>query len=244
MHGPDMLIVRRYLALGQIPLLRFKHAPKPKNTASSEDDLNLEIFTWTENFENPTKYATISHVWSDGFGNEEENELHRCQLRFIRRLLDNLGDDGAQGWNTPFWMDTLVIPVGQGKEEEDLRKRAIKQIFQVFKESSYTIVLDAGLSQMNPGSTDRPAVAAMRILGSSWMRRLWTLQEAFLSRKIYFAFEENYRATSYLKEFSGLSKKLGSKNETEVTITPLLYSHKVVRALLYQRHFTSSKTRI
>lgn len=29
----------------------------------------------------------------------------------------------------------------------------------------------------------------MKILSSVWMRRLWTLQEAFLSRNIIFPFE-------------------------------------------------------
>ncbi|KAK9418357.1 putative Heterokaryon incompatibility domain-containing protein [Seiridium unicorne] len=209
-----MKVVKEYLSEDRIPLLQFEGPPL---TNMEDENLNITVTKWTEIKSMPEKFATISHVWSDGYGNEEENALHRCQLRYIKRLLNDVGQEGGLGWRTPFWMDTLIIPVGKGEEEKKLRKRAIKQIFRIFKESSYTIVLDVGLSRFNLDGTDKPAVAAMRILGSSWMRRLWTLQEAFLSRKIYFAFEESASPRSYLKDLAGISQRLASESSTEVT---------------------------
>ena len=91
-------------------------------------------------------------------------------------------------------MDTLVIPVQ--KNDNRARKIAIQQIFSVFKKSDLTLVLDAGLEmQHHDQSSDNAfSLAAMCILSSGWMRRLWTLQEAFLSKKIYFVFKEAERS--------------------------------------------------
>ncbi|KAH8743056.1 hypothetical protein F5883DRAFT_594256 [Diaporthe sp. PMI_573] len=88
-------------------------------------------------------------------------------------------------------MDTLLVPVKENMTEEEkiIKKKAIGQIFQVFNQSKYTVVLDNGLHTMNV-SRDKPTQTAMTILASSWMRRLWTLQEAFLSRQLHFAFGE------------------------------------------------------
>lgn len=216
MSGPDITVIRGCLNKGRIPLLQFQYPPVFNGI---EGPLDLTVITIPENERKQFKYATISHVWSDGFGNENKNELHHCQLLYIRRNLDKI--DPGNGWNTPFWMDTLIIPVGRVAEDKALRKCAIRQIIPVFRESAYTIVLDAGLSQMYPGNPDKPAVAAMRILGSSWMRRLWTLQEAFLSRKMYFPFEDN-GTLSNLKDFDDLCKKLGSDNDIQGT-TVLLH---------------------
>lgn len=173
MKGPNMPIIRELLSEkphAKIPLLEFGENPTEAGV------IDLRIRSQTKNLE----YATISHVWSDGFGNETDNKLYPCQLQFIWQQLHSLGMESY-----PFWMDTLVIPVAP--EDQDIRQLALSQIFKVFRESSFTIVLDGGLNGMNPG---KPGHAAMRILGSSWMRRLWTLQEAFLSNKIHFSFGE------------------------------------------------------
>lgn len=85
--GPDIASITRRLEGNRIPLLMF--------ATDSEEDVRLVDTSWT--LETP-KFATISYVWSDGFGNERENKLHICQLQLIRRQLARLGE-----WNTPFW---------------------------------------------------------------------------------------------------------------------------------------------
>ena len=216
-YGPNMQLVRQHLKDGDIPLLQFKEP-------SGNVDLVVSALVPAK----PQNYTTISHVWSDGFGNEKDNKLHRCQLEFIRRQLDNLGD-----WNLPFWMDSLVVPVQQDDEAKKLRKKAITQIFDVFKGSMYTLVMDAGLSSMSPrrGAKDTAAHAAMRILASSWMRRLWTLQEAFLSQKIYFAFREGEPGRGandqihHLQDFAKVSKNLESSTKATTAILSTLNEH-------------------
>ncbi|KAK7425694.1 hypothetical protein QQZ08_007793 [Neonectria magnoliae] len=158
-----------------IPLLKLQF--------QDNEVIGLEVVKFevdgTSNAEN--KYVTISHVWSHGYGNEVENKVWKCQLEFIAQLLDsNLGDKC-----TLFWMDTLLIPVQNGehhteKERKKMRKEAIAQIRTIFSHSHCTIVLDRGLLDMQ--IINSPDIA-MKILASGWMRRLWTLQEAHLSRK-------------------------------------------------------------
>ncbi|KAH7064419.1 hypothetical protein BKA63DRAFT_173216 [Paraphoma chrysanthemicola] len=139
-------------------------------------------------------YATISHVWSDGYGNPDKNKLWKCQLDYLWELLreaqsqrnrQKMGEERHNPTPLPFWMDTLAIPVE--KEFKDTRKKAIAQIYKVYSRARYTIVIDNGLNNMSWTDKDY-TTTAMRILASGWMRRLWTLQEAYLSRKLLFAF--------------------------------------------------------
>ncbi|OTA96596.1 hypothetical protein M434DRAFT_8791 [Hypoxylon sp. CO27-5] len=171
----------------EVPLLVF---------GGSEEEPYLRV----ENRKLNTKYAAISHVWSDGWGNEMENKISLCRLRYIRRQIKRLSD----GNDRPFWMDTLVVPVDKTAEND--RKIAIGQITNIFERSEFTIVLDNGLLSTPIG--DKRAAEAMAVLPSIWMRRLWTLQEAFLSNKILFAFAPGSQNEKDLVDFDDLDFEL------------------------------------
>ncbi|KAI3318587.1 hypothetical protein HD806DRAFT_511259 [Xylariaceae sp. AK1471] len=161
-----------------------------------------------------TEFVTISHVWSDGWGNEEENKLNECQLKFINRQIKRVIKSGP----ALFWMDTLVAPVTKSYEKQ--RKKAIRQIPSVFGKSSSTIVLDNGLCGTNAGQTDQPAVPAMALYSSVWMRRLWTLQEAYLSNRIYITFEEAENGASnllLLADFENHLKEVAQQTKSGIT---------------------------
>lgn len=186
MIGPKIPEVLKLINEGKIPLVKFKpDAPHGK--------LELEV---TDSTREP-EYATVSHVWADGYGNTKSNSLYRCQLEYLRRLLKEAQfqrNRYKRGYHKerenvqplPFWMDTLLIPVND--EHKSVRKKAILQIYAVFSKAKYTLVIDNGLNNMTWNDRDY-TTTAMRILASGWMRRLWTLQEAYLSRKILFAFK-------------------------------------------------------
>ncbi|KAI1175792.1 hypothetical protein F4777DRAFT_548609 [Nemania sp. FL0916] len=191
--GPCQKEVIEILQKGQIPLLEF---------SGDNQDLSFKVDGFDPMKDTGKKeFVTISHVWSDGWGNEEENKLNYCQLSFIRRQIRR-----ATGAVIPFWMDTLVVPVQKGHEKE--RKKAIRQIFQVFGSSACTIILDNGLADMDRGGGEKPAEAAMKVFSSVWMRRLWTLQEAYLSKKIWIPFEEVDEAVNNLVLFDTLEEEL------------------------------------
>lgn len=211
MVGPNMAEVRQVLESEgshhgpDIPVLRFSNN-------DSEDQVGLTVEALPKN-SHARSFATISHVWSDGWGNDRENTLHNCQLKFIRRQLRGVNN----GKDIDFWMDTLLVPVKENmtQEEQNIKKKAIGQIFQVFKQSAYTVVLDNGLCSMDEPK-DNPGQTAMTILASSWMRRLWTLQEAFLSRQLHFAFFERKHNWKNLISYDSLNDKLGNLVENEL----------------------------
>lgn len=168
--GPDIKKVVDFINRPQVPLMEY-------NRNKGEIDVVM--------CEPYIPYATLSHVWSDGYGNPSENKLWKCQLDFFDDLFEEAQKSSpALGERKLFWIDTLAIPIHLNYRDE--RKIAVRQIHQVYTNARYTIVIDKGLGRMDATTTYEGA--AMRILASGWMRRLWTLQEAYLSRRLYFAF--------------------------------------------------------
>lgn len=222
MIGPDMEVVRRILAsnednatshdVSDVPVLKF-------TSQSDGTGVKLEVTALPKR--DRLSFATVSHVWSDGWGNEKANSLHTCQLGFIRRQLQRLNE----GNDVFFWMDTLLVPVKEGplsERDKAIKKKAIRQIFDVFEHSTYTIVLDNGLCASSP-PMDLPTQTAMMILASGWMRRLWTLQEAFLSHKLHFVFKESNvepNHTANLINLDDLNEKLAQVQPIRKLYTP------------------------
>lgn len=124
-------------------------------------------------------YIAISHVWADGLGSTTEDGLPTCQIARISAVASRLVRGGA------FWLDSLCIP---GKDKE-LRKCAIRLMAQTYQGAEKVVVFDAGLRQLSVSSTPVQEVV-VRIELSSWMRRIWTLQEGLLARELYFEFSD------------------------------------------------------
>ncbi len=218
--GPDMNEVYRILGearessaargLRDIPFIRFNGANDADVTLAVEQ---LELYS-------SRPYATISHVWADGWGNERANALRTCQLRFIKRQLRQANG----GRDILFWMDTLIVPVQEATMRpswRELRTKAIRQIFEVFAKSKYTIVIDNGLRSMDPAEEEKPADRAMKILASGWMRRLWTLQETFLSKSHYVSFQEPFRGHQNLIKLEHVFENLEANASESLLVTPI-----------------------
>lgn len=162
-------------------------------------------------------FTAISHVWSQGMGNEGSNRLQECQLEVIYRALAAVEDDknylteydntfktkllkqalddeftgepDSYALSSPFWMDTLTIPVKQHdspKNFKELKMRSIRQIYHVFSMAARVVVIDKELCDE---IQRKPFTIIISLLTSAWMQRLWTLQEAFLSRSLLVAFK-------------------------------------------------------
>jgi hypothetical protein len=135
-------------------------------------------------------------------GDPLSNRLPRCQMDHIAKLLRSLPPypeiaetaisnlaDMLKGYEKPsdyyFWMDTLCVPV----KNHRLRQHAINKMRDVYQLAANVLVLDHELMQ-HP-SLDRPyAELFTRITCSTWLRRLWTLQEATLNRNVLFQFAD------------------------------------------------------
>lgn len=122
-------------------------------------------------------YVAISHVWADGLGSTTGTGLPTCQLRRLASLVSTIQPGAA------IWIDSLCVP----KTDRE-RKMAIELMARTYSQAAAVLVLDDGL-QRCPAAAP-PGVKVLRVLTSGWMRRLWTLQEATLSRALYLAFAD------------------------------------------------------
>jgi hypothetical protein len=156
--GPNVDELIKIVDQGDIPVLTIK-----------PDTLSVKVAAC----ERYGEYATISHVWADGYGNPTSNELRLCQLKFFHSLLRKAQTlfrpgrpESEADEPIPFWIDTLTIPVGA--KYKDQRKDSISRIHEIYSSARFTIVIDNGLSTMEGG--DEYYESAMKILASGWMR--------------------------------------------------------------------------
>lgn len=173
------------LKLGALPLLRFRKC------GAGIDSLSVEIVDSSAE----TPYVAISHVWADGLGNPVKNALPKCQLAQISEFSTNLGIAAVKSEetlpSTPetsspllIWLDSLCCPV-----EPNGKALALAQMRRTYEEASYVLVLDASI-QCYDSRKIHVVEALMRIFTSTWMQRLWTLQEGALARKLWFQFKD------------------------------------------------------
>lgn len=71
--SPNIDQVKNILKKGGIPLIRI-------SSSKTSSRLNLEVVRLSPG----RRYIAISHVWSDGLGNEGGNSLPQCQLRMLK----------------------------------------------------------------------------------------------------------------------------------------------------------------
>ena len=179
--GPNLQTLTRYIRDGKLVVLKYV-----------TDEPKVEVMPYEENM----KYVILSHVCADGFGNSESNTLPLCRLEDFVKVFNRLSSaeqalktgGSFDQLQTPiyFWIDTLAIPIGN--EYQDERRKAIQNMHEMYTRATYTIVLDAGLMTQDRGSSY--AETAMKIAMCYWITRLWTLQEAYLSKRLLFNFAD------------------------------------------------------
>ncbi|KAI0754614.1 hypothetical protein C8Q80DRAFT_1226746, partial [Daedaleopsis nitida] len=122
-------------------------------------------------------FLAISHVWADGLGSTTEEGLPACQVSRISQHARDLLSSESDG---AFWVDSLCVPAAK-----ELRKRAIRLMAETYTRAEKVIVFDTSVRTFCNASTTRKEVF-LRISTSPWMQRVWTLQEACLTRELYF----------------------------------------------------------
>lgn len=198
--GPDTAELDSIVKKGSVPLLQYEKGANVIKLVEMSKPCDKD-------------YVIFSHVWADGYGNPNANKLTKCVLNLFLSLFDDIRRENvaqnSSGNLIPenFWIDTLAIPVD--KSSKDLRKKAIGMMHDIYMGAKYTIVLDAGLMSMDRG--EGYTQPAMRITLSRWMTRLWTLQEAVLSKNLYFNFSDQVYSLSRLENlFEGENDPLHS----------------------------------
>ncbi len=183
-----------------IPIIAEKGIPMITITIAASGNPVLEILPYSKG----QHYIAFSHVWSDGMGNLRQNSLPRCQILRLKALVDELSWSKGRTWDNlnkaqlgkfwrrirgrtvAFWLDTLCIPVGS--EHQKYRSLAIGLMYQTYVSAQDVLVLDSEL-QKTPIPDDNTETF-LRISVSGWMRRLWTLQESVLGRRLQVKFQD------------------------------------------------------
>ncbi|KAL8916044.1 MAG: hypothetical protein Q9208_008729 [Pyrenodesmia sp. 3 TL-2023] len=127
-------------------------------------------------------FAAISHVWAEGSGNVNDNALKTCLLEEISDLVRKLPWDAEQS-NPGFWIDTLCVPV----RPRELQTLALNKMRVPYERAKHVLVLDSHLRSLDSRRLTTTELLA-QISCSSWMRRLWTLQEGRLAARVWFQF--------------------------------------------------------
>ncbi|KAF8542597.1 hypothetical protein BDD12DRAFT_907891 [Trichophaea hybrida] len=230
---------------GRIPLVSW---------SESQDGGELRV---EEHKPDETRYVAISHVWSDGMGNEDENSLPRCQLIRLQRLVDDLNvissDPGAAdtfqflgpkkilGEDAPkkiagFWMDTLCVPI---RENENYRKSAIAMMRKIYEEAYRVLVLDSWIQEVP--STSSLDEKSARLYLSNWQRRLWTCQEGVLAQALYFQFKDRPQTKRNLfdeaerRKRSGTSISISNYSLPTVPVFSLEHDITEMRGAVYEK---------
>lgn len=183
-----------------IPIIAEKGIPLITITIAASGDPVLEISPYHRG----QHYIAFSHVWSDGMGNLRQNSLPRCQIIRLKELVDELSWSKGRTWDNlnkvqlrkfwrrlrgrtvAFWLDTLCIPVGS--EYQKYRSLAISLMHKTYVSAQDVLVLDSEL-QATPIPADNTETF-LRVSVSGWMRRLWTLQESVLGRRLQVKFQD------------------------------------------------------
>jgi hypothetical protein len=179
--------VDRILLQGGVPAVKI----------GCEGDMRLEVVDVADA---STPYICISHVWSDGLGNERSNSLPRCQLQHLQELCSKtpLGKHQVASETSmhkeerahheltdcqvPIWIDTLCVPLSQH------RKLALQAIEKTYRHADIVLVIDLELTNTRWNAPLQELSIRAGICG--WSRRLWTFQEAVLARdRLYFQFQ-------------------------------------------------------
>lgn len=129
------------------------------------------------------KYVAISHVWSHGLGNPRENSLPKCQLARLTKMVAKLyqNEEGS----VPYWIDTLCVPLNP----PEARALAILNLRKTYRQADKVLVVDAYLETIDSSTLFVPEIA-LYIICSTWLTRLWTLQEGALAQSLYFQFAD------------------------------------------------------
>ena len=162
-----------------------------------------------------SSYTAISHVWSGGLGNVQENSLPLCQLEYLDQCISKMPRNGERGLNyqknaffkdlagkvciSPLGLDNLVssksrdpklfwidtLCIPVNPKSSDLRMKAINKMDAVYAHAREVLVLDSEIQRLSIEET-HPCELLARLAYSSWMGRSWTLQEGAIGRATYF----------------------------------------------------------
>jgi hypothetical protein len=121
-------------------------------------------------------FLAVSHVWSHGW---QTRENWICS-----RVFDMLLKIAVKFKLKGIWLDIAMV-----SNDEPTRTMSIDAMNCVYSKAAFTLVCDRLLLSMERG-TDRER--ALALILSDWFTRVWTMQEAILSKKLVVLQRDGY----------------------------------------------------
>jgi hypothetical protein len=97
-------------------------------------------------------------------------------------------------------MDTICCMVGLDEESRNYKAMSIKSMREIYHDCVAVLVVDPWLTSIP--STAPFSEIAHRIYASGWSRRLWTHQEGFLGREVYYQFQDRPLSVNEVNELA------------------------------------------
>jgi len=166
---PKMVEIESAINAGCIPVIALTNTNEMVTVSAQ----------WQNN--DATPYVAISHVWAEGLGSCSEKGLPACQVQKLNKAAREAQQKvyGVGDNTIAFWIDALCIP-----ESPDLRRQAIGLMEKTYANASVVLVLDESIGQLLPGDPLHEKMFTIYV--SSWVQRLWTLQEMMVARELVF----------------------------------------------------------
>lgn len=175
--------VGEILCDGDIPVITLE---KPNTKLGA---YTLQVSRSSKHDKSANGYVAISHVWSEGLGNRQQNTLPLCQLERLQSLVNNIhlrtagGNRGQNNNNVPFWIDTISVPL-----VSKWKTLAIASMDRVYTGARGVLVLDKSLQRSWSDVSDTEQL--VRLGHSAWRTRLWTYQEGRLAHTLWIQFQD------------------------------------------------------
>ena len=152
-----------------IPLIQYTRSEAHQSNVRIVDSKDVDF------------YVAISHVWSDGMGNNGNNSIWECQLHYLSCAVKSLylKETGP----VAFWFDTICFPL----QPDEGYRLAMQKMGATYDNADKVLVINASLRCVDQSLLTNAECMA-RISFTGWMRRLWTLQEGILAKNLQFQF--------------------------------------------------------
>jgi hypothetical protein len=128
-------------------------------------------------FRRPGEFMAISHVWEHGWQGVSEDGICSRTLNYLLQAAKSHGVD----W---IWLDVAII-----SGQQPIRTMSVNSMNRVYTSAKVTLICDRLILSMHGGSSRQKTLI---LAACDWMTRVWTMQEALLSKKLVFAQGESY----------------------------------------------------
>ena len=180
-EGGDKTQLVKWIEEGKTPLVRWT------------DEKGLEFEAFDLSVDNNVIFGALTHGWDDGLlwsGTDARGKNNRrmllCQIERAQETFDGILKETLKDKQQPdaptfFWVDVLCLP-----RHAPIRSKAINQMKAVYRKAHAVLIWDRTLIQSRKLAS--VIEVNMRLKLSNWSKRLWTLQESVLAKRIYVAF--------------------------------------------------------